>query len=177
MKRSSTAVACVTIALALAPGMAQAAPTVTVNVGGLSYDVTYFAGAYNTNTAKFQAPPAGQMPWWGDSALAKSFATTIGAQLGLPNLGGTQGPSFAYEAETITDDQFTYTFINAWGYNPTAAPNNIIKSAVSGGFSFNYATASLTPNPSAVPGPVPLFGAAAAFGVSRRLRRRCQLGG
>ena len=32
------------------------------------------------------------------------------------------------------------------------------------------------PGPAAVPGPLPLFGAAAAFGMSRRLRRRINLG-
>jgi hypothetical protein len=42
-----------------------------------------------------------------------------------------------------------------------------------------YATATLAPPPppAAVPGPLPLFGAAAAFGMSRRLRRKIQLGG
>ena len=49
MNRSSTTVACVTIALALAPGMAQAAPTVTVNVGGTNYDVTYLGTPEKAN--------------------------------------------------------------------------------------------------------------------------------
>lgn len=102
MTRSSLAVACATLALALAPGMAQAAPTVTVNVGGSSYDVTHFEGAYNTNTAKFQATPAGQTPWRGDSELAKSFASEIGSKLGL-FLSRSQGPYFAYETKTFTD--------------------------------------------------------------------------
>ena len=153
--------------------MAQAAPTVTVNVGGTNYDVTYFEGAYDTNTAKFQAPPAGQMPWRGDSALAESFATKIGAQLGLP-LFGVRGTAFAYG--TFIGGELGKTNTRFWVYESTASPN-IYASDIEADSDFPYATASLTPNPSVVPGPLPLFGAAAAFGMSRRLRRRCQLGG
>jgi hypothetical protein len=39
-----------------------------------------------------------------------------------------------------------------------------------------YATATLSPTLSAVPAPLPLFGAAATFSLSRRLRRRIRLG-
>ena len=173
MNRSSLAVACATLALALAPGMAQAAPTVTVNVGGTNYDVTYFEGAYDINTAKFRTPPAGQMPWWGDSELAKSFATEAGAKFGFP-LSGTGGPFFAYGTSIGGEDSKTST--DFWYYESSASPN-IINLPGEADSAYSYATASLTPNPSAVPGPVPLFGAAAAFGMSRRLRRRCQLGG
>jgi hypothetical protein len=43
--------------------------------------------------------------------------------------------------------------------------------------STTYAIATLAPPPASVPGPLPVVGAAAAFGMSRRLRRRIQLGG
>ncbi|MFM7269843.1 MAG: hypothetical protein ACKOZT_14895 [Cyanobium sp.] len=39
---------------------------------------------------------------------------------------------------------------------------------------YTWAQASLCTAPAAVPGPLPLFGAGAAFGFSRRLRKRIQ---
>ena len=33
--------------------------------------------------------------WWGNSALADVFATTVGDTLGFPNLLGNRGPAFA----------------------------------------------------------------------------------
>ncbi|MEI6110888.1 MAG: hypothetical protein WCP63_04335 [Cyanobium sp. ELA712] len=40
---------------------------------------------------------------------------------------------------------------------------------------FTYAPATLYTAPTAAPGPLPLFGAAAAFGFSRKLRKRLKL--
>jgi len=52
------------------------------------------------------------------------------------------------------------------------ASGSNIYAATSGGLSIAQQS---DPSPSAVPGPLPLFGAASAFGFSRKLRRRLKL--
>ena len=166
MFRSSLAVAAGFLALTFTPGAAQAA---IVNVGGTNYDVTYFTGAANSNLSKFQTPAnGGQMPWWGNSSLTQSFATAVGNKAGLPNLAGSGGPFFAYA--------FSQPSVFSWSLDDVTIVNDAWGAFVT----FNsWATASLAPPPapSGVPGPLPLFGAAAAFSMSRRLRRRIQLVG
>jgi hypothetical protein len=49
--------------------------------------------------------------------------------------------------------------------------NNPINQGVNDGQTFTYAQATLY----TAPGPLPLFGAAAAFGFSRKLRKRIKL--
>jgi len=60
----------------------------------------------------------------------------------------------------------------------TAAGNGIYYGTTSGGGALNsgsiFAFDSGVPDPNPVPGPLPLMGAGAAFGWSRRLRRRIQ---
>lgn len=168
MFRSSLAVAAGFLALTFTPGAAQAA---IVNVGGTNYDVTYFTGAANSNLSKFNTPAnGGQMPWWGNSSLAQSFATAVGNQAGLPNLAGDGGPFFAFAPEP------GFPRFESWSID-----QGIVKKEFWGAnVTINsWATASLAPPPapSGVPGPLPLFGAAAAFSMSRRLRRRIQLVG
>ena len=145
----------------LTTGQAQA---FVVNVNGQNWDVTTFDGTYNANTSKFAPAPApGVMPWWGNESLAEQFANAVGASLGFP-ITGLYGPSFAHKIETsffgsnVTGEVFTPSSSIAYGY----------RTDVTG----TYATATLAPPPAAVPGPLPLFGAAAAFGFSRKLRKR-----
>lgn len=68
---------------------AFAAPTVTVTVGGQSYNVTYTTTSYNVSTALLQS-----QPWWGSTSSATSFATAVGSSLGDVNVA--YGPYFAY---------------------------------------------------------------------------------
>ena len=164
--RSSLAVAVGSLALAFAPNTAEA---VTVNVDGTNYDVTFFTGVANSNLSKFQTTAnGGQMPWWGNSTLAKSFATAVDSQLGKPNIG-TWGPYFGFAPES------GFPRNESWYFNGDT--NEIKRDFFTQNFSASWAVATLTPPPSAVPGPLPLFGAAAAFGMSRRLRRRIQRDG
>ena len=65
-----------------------------------------------------------------------------------------------------------YTTTNGLGNNSVYgvyASGSNIYAATNGGLSIAQQS---DPTPSAVPGPLPLFGAAAAFGWSRKLRRR-----
>jgi len=153
-------------AISLSPGSAQA---FVVNVGGMQYDVTTFTGTYDANTSKFATPAnGGVMPWWtgdGNKTLASEFATQVGLFFGLPNSGlavSPSGPAFGYrqfsQAQSIQVD----------------GANNPIDQGVNNSQIFTFAQATLyTATPA--PAPLPLFGAAAAFGFSRKLRKRIKL--
>ena len=144
------------------------AQAVVVNILGSNYDVTITSTSHNANPIAFGTPTAGQMPWWGDSSLASTFASQVYDQLGDGYQPG-YGPVFAYQfiatpsAEVYGITQNT-TDINDQLDLDASAP-------LSAATAYAYASASLiTPVP--VPGPLPLAGAAAAFAWSRRLRRR-----
>jgi hypothetical protein len=125
-------------------------------VGGQQYDITTFEGTYSTDTVKFNtASNGGSMPWWGNPTLADDFATTVQESLGLPN-SGIIGPLFADEASGGS------VSVSYWLFG-TLGSNSVNESD-----SWTFAQATLYE----VPGPLPLLGAAAAFNMSRRLRRR-----
>jgi hypothetical protein len=153
--------------LLLGAGSASALtpPTVPVLVNGTTYDVTYFEGAYDENISRFTTA---EMPWWGDSGLANTFATAIGDDLGLSvfNFGG---PGFAF-AEQAKEDEISGGVRKdvVLNFYDSAFPG-VIKSSSSSPSSFPCAI--LTPQSLApVPALLPLFGAAAAFRATRRLR-------
>jgi hypothetical protein len=132
----------------------------------VQYDVTTFTGSYDANTSKFALPPGGVMPWWGDNDLSSTFATAVGANLGLPNsyAGNTSGPVFAYQYITGPG---TVTGRN-W-CTVSCMQNPDYYDAFSNA-SFVYAQETLYTTP--VPAPLPLLGSAAALGFCRRLRSR-----
>jgi hypothetical protein len=144
-------------AISLSPGSAQA---YVVTVGGTQYDVTTFTGTYNDNISKFAtAANGGVMPWWGNGTSTISFATAVGNYFG-PNT------------------YYAYNDRGAGWPNPAARFNVILwqgsgytGSGVGANSSLKYATASEV----RAPGPLPLFGAAAAFGFSRKPRKRIKL--
>ena len=131
-----------------------------VNVGGQNYDVTTFTGTYNGNTSKFETVAnGGEMPWWGSQSTANDFANAVNDGLGTPN--GAFGPYFAYSQSLDVD---------VMGYVPSffdTTTTSINKSNTG-----TYALAALVAPPAAAPSPLPIFGAAAAFGASRQLRKR-----
>lgn len=130
--------------------------------------MTTFAGSYSTNSSRFTTT---EMPWFGSESLAEQFAIAVGAQLGTPVLG-TNGPYFAYT--TVIDPDFGNTSLFGYSYSSFTNPPAVTRLSAGSNFNNTYAVASAQA-PSAVPGPLPLFGAAAAFGMSRRLRRRIKL--
>ena len=159
-------------AFSLSPGSAHAAcdpaspaNTCRVTVGGLQYDVTTFTGSYDNDTSKFAtAANLGVMPWWGNSNLAGDFASEVGSAAGYPN--GGFSPFFAYEIDQNQEIAVNY----ASAYIPGVFGGSYPTSN-----SFVYSQAVLYSTPAAsVPGPLPLFGTAAAFGFSRQLRKRIQ---
>ncbi len=170
------AAAAAALSLSLSPSPAQAAcdpasplNTCRVTVGGLQYDVTTFTGSYDNSTSKFAtAANGGVMPWWtgGSDATAIAFATAVGTGLGGPNSFGPPGggPFFAYRLNGGPQ----FSFRSGSGTIESTGPLSSSSSAV-------WAQATLYSSPAAsVPGPLPLFGAAAAFGFSRKLRKRIQ---
>ena len=161
--RLSAALLTVSATIALPLLSVAPASAFTVTVDSIDYDVTVFSGSYNSDPALFQVPPFGKVPWWGDVTLALKFAPQVYNQLG-PGPTSGNGPIFAYElsgadilgiSQDLADPLVQY-------------PETIeINAAV------NYAIATpLNSAPTSVPAPLPVFGAAAALGWSRQLRKR-----
>jgi hypothetical protein len=133
-------------------------PTTSVVVNGTTYDVTYFEGTYNDNSSLFTIA---EMPWWGDFILAQQILNAVGDKLGLPNSNGAAGPAFAWKLAGDPPSVVDY-FV----YRPGTFPAS--QSAQMGD---NFSYAKVAPQSAApVPAPLPLFGAAAAFSATRRLR-------
>jgi hypothetical protein len=150
--------------IGLSQGSAQA---YVVSVGGVQYDVTTFTGTYNDNTSNFQI---GMMPWWGNQTAALEFASAVGTEAGT-NWDGEIGAYFGYNQSTYE----TYNYV-------TSAHTHSSDSYLNG-FTHDdwvwvdqdvlWAKATLaSPSAAPAPGPLPILGAAAAFGASRKLRRR-----
>lgn len=146
------------LSTAALPFLATApAAAVVVNVGGNSYDVTVLNTSYDTSTSVFQLPPTGQMPWWGDDLLASEFAAQVYNFLGS-GWDADYGPVFAHAESLGQILGLAQSLSN---------PLDQIDVTPATSTTVTYAMAT-----SPVPGPLPLFGAAAAFGWSRQLRAR-----
>jgi hypothetical protein len=159
------------VAMAMGVLTAGQAQAFVVNVGGQDYDVTTFTGSYYANPSKFASPAnGGVMPWWGDEVLVNEFAIKVGF-MGYPTgepFNGAQsaGPLFAFlESGWVyygyywkVDPFLPHHFYTALGW-----PERVL----------TYAQVAPAAPPAApIPGPLPALGAAAAFGFSRKLRKR-----
>jgi len=136
---------------------ASPAAAVVVNVGGNSYDVTVLNTSYDTSTSVFQLPPTGQMPWWGNDLLASEFAAQVYNFLGS-GWDADYGPVFAHGQSVGQVLGLTQSLSN---------PLDQIDVTPASNATLTYAIATAP-----VPGPLPLFGAAAAFSWTRQLRKR-----
>jgi hypothetical protein len=155
--------------ISLSPGSAQA---YVVTVGGVQYDVTTFTGSYDANTSKFALPPApGVMPWWGNPSLALQFANAVGSSLGTNvQLGqNIYGPWFATSLSPADGTTTNGTRVALSTYLISSS-QGVLNGSWSRTQNATWARATTV-----VPGPLPLFGAAAAFGFSRKLRKRIKL--
>jgi hypothetical protein len=183
-------------ALSLSPGSAQAAcdpaspaNTCRVMVGGLQYDVTTFTGDYNSNSSSFETPAnGGAMPWWNSDADTSAFIAASGTSEAnlYANLGVNSGTNIIYFAyQYIPGSNAFFPPIppglraKSWNDQPPGFNLGVGLSDTSAqGLTISWAQATLytaPPSTSApAPGPLPLFGAGAAFGFSRRLRKRIQ---
>lgn len=162
-RRLSAALLTVSATVAMPLLYVAPASALTVTVGSIDYDVTVFNGSYNSNSSLFQIPPAGQVPWWGNDMLAIDFAQQVYDQLGSGSTPGNS-PVFAYDVSGtdilgISQDLGDILI----QYPETIADNAAVKYAIA---------TPLNSAPASVPAPLPVFGAAAAFGWSRRIRRR-----
>ncbi len=143
-----------------------------MTVGGVQYDVTTFTGTYSANTSKFALPPGGVMPWWGNSFLASQFALAVAGNLGFPNDATNVGPYFGNGA---TEDMGSL-FVGYSAFSPSFGDGSgLMETATLDGVTSTWAQATPYTAPAPVPGPLPLLGAAAAFGFSRKLRKRIKL--
>ena len=174
----------------LGAGQAQA---LVVTVNNQRWNVNFFDGTQGgPNAALFQtAANGGRMPWYTNNAascgtnpfpspstcLATQFANAVGTQLnaGAPIQNGRPYLSFAFSGMTS----------NQVGNGVAGTPCTGSGCARTGQFIyFDGVALRLDTEPQAnlarwayadlasVPGPFPLFGAAAAFGFSRKLRKR-----
>jgi len=168
---AKSALGAAVMVMGLAAGPAHA---LVVNVAGQNWDVTTFSGSYDENTSKFNtAANGGVMPWWGSDPLAKQFAIAVGGQFGYPNGcvdGACYGPAFA----TLAVDKGPYRALD--GFSHFVSCNLVCEiGLLNFRESQDYRAASVaqaTLIPIAVPGPLPIFGTAAAFSASRQLRKR-----
>jgi len=163
--RLSAALFTASASLALPLLSALPAAAVTVTIGVNSYDVTVFTGSYNSNTSLFQSLSPGQMPWWGDTTgdTASAFATQVFNQLGSGPTSG-YGPVFAYDIDAGGVVGITQSLTHLPSQNvETIGLNDSVAYAIA---------TPLGPPPNQVPAPLPVFGAMAAFGCSRKLRKR-----
>ena len=177
-----SALAAAVVAGVLGAGQAQA---LVVTVNGQQWDVTTFTDSI-ANASKFQTSAnGGMMPWYtgnrNDWALAEQFAIAVNTQLGSQAIDSyALGPAFAF-SYCATGTVCTNN-INDFGDEGTARSRAInffdslaveLKTNDMEFPNLVFAQATLfngAPNP--VPGPLPIFGAAAAFGFSRKLRKR-----
>ena len=175
----------------LTAGQAQA---LVVNVGGHDWDVSTFTGTNNDNASKFAtAANGGVMPWWENynsvnnwtTNLAQDFALEVKYSLGSSTQCGICspiGPLFAYELRpqfNSTQAAFyagietipfgTETF---YGSSATWAQAILIGPTSGGGGSGSSGSGGTSGGTASVPGPLPIFGTATAFGFSRKLRKR-----
>ena len=139
------------------------ASAVVVTVDGTQYDLDVFDGPYLGNESLFSYFAPGEMPWGGDEAMAIDFASQVFDQL-LEGTTTGNSPLFAYEV--VSSD------VNGWS-SDILSPNSLYFESFGTGVSVKYAVGRpLSTGVSSVPGPLPIFGAAAAFSWSRRIRRR-----
>ena len=158
------------VALAMGVLTAGQAQAFVVTVGGQDWDVTTFTGNYNVNTSKFGLPPApGVMPWWGSFSLAREFALATRENLGSPpQTQGHNAPFFGYEQDVnVPNLTWVYSYFSGGPFPINADP-------ITDEPTWAQATL-LTPPAAPVPGPLPALGVAAAFGFSRKLRKRIKI--
>ena len=155
-------------AISLSPGSAQA---YVVTVGGVQYDVTTFTGTYNANASKFALPAnGGVMPWWGNRSLVEEFANAVAGGLGYES---GLGPAFAIQYAYADNTYFTLWAPQSCGSG--CGEYDFIFQNVEPSSVYRWAQVAPTLYTAPAPGPLPLFGAAAAFGFSRKLRKRIKL--
>jgi hypothetical protein len=169
-RNSSIALGAVLISV-LAPGSSLAFQVV---VNGTTYDITTKNDSGNAISSDLTGTP-----WYNNQSLAAQFAAAAySADGGTPNSGdGPTNPKGYYFA-WFYDSSPGQGNWSVETYSSTGAPISIPPPPNSvPGNGQNRVWALGQPVPSKVPAPLPILGATAAFGMSRRLRRRISLSG
>ena len=139
---------------------------------GQTYEIKNTAGDFDDGT-NVGGIDLTETPWWDPldttGITATLFASVVGKGLGMQN---TLGEPLGY-----TWPFFAFQLLGEASVNVKSIRSNIDeligKSWFRQAFDGTYAYAELlAPHPESVPAPLPVFGAAAAFGYSRRLRKR-----
>ena len=151
------------------------AQALVVTVNSQDWEVTTFTGTYNDNVSKFNTlENGGEMPWWvgaiSTPTSAISFSKALAAQHGIYNW---QFAAYRDPCAGFCNPPIVVFRVNN-GDSAFTGSNGPM-----GNGTWNlWATARLSvPAPSSanVPGPLPILGLAAAFGFSRKLRKRINL--
>jgi hypothetical protein len=164
----------------------SATGTCTIEDAGNTYEISIVT---DTFANAFPAPSTDNMFWWGDEGKSADAALAVGAAFGYPNVFGypsfLDGPLFAVD---LVVNPGSSTFVRGrscqgvpelncspesgfpFGYSFSLAVDQRV-GLVQGVADFTWARSSLVSS-AAVPGPLPVIGAAAAFGFSRKLRKR-----
>jgi hypothetical protein len=148
------------------------------------YSIQYISGPWSTVGPQVIA----NSQWWGDSNLASTLTVALGNSptpiFPNPVPGGSfVGNSFtdalgnSFPNSNLLFASSTGSFLGTPLVLGATTNGTMYNSSgnftVLTGTSYNWAVATKAPLPgSIVPGPLPLVGAAAAFGFSRRLRSR-----
>lgn len=108
-----------------------------------------------------------ETPWWPPVPIAPAqiFSESVGLGLGTPSaldVPGTFAPFFAFSEGTSAPQAYACNSANS------TCDTRSIGAATNG----TWAYAIRQPSTTSVPAPLPVLGAATAFGVSRRIRRR-----
>ena len=159
----------VLVFMALMPIFVRNGEAVTISVNSASYDVTFISGTYDANAALFNTTA---MPWFGDSALADSFASAVAGTLDQSGWHPfSSSPLFAYDDSYI--DGLGEPWETRWIFSQQHVPDDGFNDAYVrfnenvSGESQNYAVLT-----SAVPEPSALSLVLAAGGLVAVLRRR-----
>jgi hypothetical protein len=164
------------------------AHALVVNVRGELWNISTYTGRYQSRFPFFD-------PWMFDPELSSEFARAVGQGFGLPNEvfcsppGGTctsdygketifnnetpfrSGPLFAYTDGPVGDGGNFVDYVFSIAYLDDGVeylPPDWLPEVLTRLEDSSVTWARATP----VPGPLPIFGAAAAFAASRRLRKR-----
>ena len=151
-----------------------AAQSCTIDDNGTTYSISLQTGTFPN---AFPSPSPTTMFWWGDAIKAGSAASAVGGAFGFPNpiYSNPTGPLFAYSPGAqstgpITLSRGIWNSINPI-YSGTLYPDTWATSP-STTQTWAYSQPAPAGPAASVPGPLPVLGVAAAFGFSRKLRKR-----
>lgn len=175
------------VALSLPIGAAlllQANPSQALTI--LGYEVLLYNGTLTDFLSSGNVTPGTNLPWWSNTSLAGDFATAyydadpleLQEVNDLNNYGSYQlGPLFYYNPNAFVAYNTNFLAPDFNSGPPAFVQEGLCGNTEDTDFICNVSDRPITwayvqPAPPAVPAPLPLLGATAAFSFSRKLRRR-----